>query len=199
MSTSKLGLTPADFHNAAQIIGCDVSAIMAVDSVESHDSGFFKDGRLAILFEPHVFYAQLKKVGINPIPLMKGNEDILRASWVPGMYGPYSIQWDKLLRAKGINITAALMSCSWGRFQTMGYNFRACGYNSVTEMVDKYNESEAEQLAGFCRYIMANHLDDELRAKEWEAFAELYNGPAWRKNDYANKLNTAEKQARASI
>ncbi len=192
----KLGLSEEDYKKAAGIIGCDVSTIKAVDSVESHGSGFFKDGSITILFEPHIFYSQLKKAGINPLPLMKGNEDIISASWKPGMYGPYSIQYAKLRKAKGFNIVAALKSCSWGRFQIMGFNYKMCGYNSVTEMVDKFAQSEFEQLNAFCVYIKSANLDDELNAKAWEAFAEQYNGPQWKKNDYANKLMNAEIDAR---
>lgn len=37
---------------------------------------FFAPGKPAILFEGHIFWSQLKKQGIDPSLIVKGNEDI---------------------------------------------------------------------------------------------------------------------------
>ncbi len=41
------------------------------------------------------------------------------------------------------------------------------------------------------RFIKANHLDDEIRAHNWAAFARGYNGAAYAKNAYDKKLAAA--------
>lgn len=183
-----LEITEQQYKEAAGIIGCDVACIKAVKQVEANGSGFMPDGSIKILFEPHVFWEQLKKVGIKPTL-----SDICYPNWQPGKYGAYSVQWKRLIRAKAIHKEAALKSASWGLFQVMGYNYGSCGYASVFEMINLFGYGEHEHLKAFAKFIVNRKLAVHLVNKEWGAFALGYNGKGYKANKYDEKLEAAYK------
>ena len=136
-------LTEQQFTDAAALLGCEVACIKAVNQVEASGSGFRKDGRPKILFEGHVFWKQLQALGMNPQQLQPGNEDILYPKYFsPNPYYKMD-QYLRLDKARIINADAADQSASWGAFQIMGGNYKACGYSSVDDFVkaqaDEYN------------------------------------------------------------
>lgn len=182
----KLGISEEAFKKAAAKIGCNIRAIKAVDKVESKGSGFLPSGEVKILFEPHIFWKELRKAGVTPVL-----SDICYPKWGTKPYGKESEQHARLQRAVKINRNAALMSASWGRFQIMGFNFKLCGCASLQGFINKMNESEEAQLELFVNYIINCYLDDELIEKDWSSFALQYNGPLYQKNNYHGKLNTA--------
>jgi hypothetical protein len=179
-------ITKRQYEEAAQLIGCDVAAIKAVEEVESKGDGFLTDGKPMILFEPHIFWKELRKRNITPVV-----SDICYPKWGSRPYGRYTEQHAKLEQAAAINREAALCSASWGKFQIMGFNWEACGCESLQEFINAVYKSEDEQLRMFCNYIMHVGLDDELREKDWAGFACSYNGPLYRKNNYDGKLAMA--------
>jgi hypothetical protein len=165
--------------------------LQAVDAVESGGNGFLANGQLKILFEPHIFWKQLRMAGISPEGFAKKHPGILSPVWDAKLYSLGGSSYDKLDIAKRIHEEAALKSASWGRYQIMGFNHVAAGYTSVRDMVAAYSLGEVVQLKSFCRYIMAVHLDDELKAQDWAGFARGYNGPQYWKNKYDKKLEQA--------
>lgn len=184
-------ISEQQFINSAKALNVEVAAIKAVAEVESSGDGFLPDGKPKILFEPHIFWKQLRTKGIDPNLFMEENPDILYSSWKPGAYGPVSKQHDRLDRAAKINREAALLSASWGRFQVMGFNWKVCGAASLQEFIDDMFESEDKQLDRFTIYIKNTFLDDELRGHDWAGFARGYNGPQYLKNKYDAKLKAA--------
>ena len=44
---------------------------------------------------------------------------------------------------------------------------------------------------GSTRYIKVNNLVDELQRKDWAVFAKGYNGVAYKRNNYDEKLRQA--------
>jgi hypothetical protein len=179
------------FSNSAQILNVEVAAIKAVAEVESRGDGFLTDGKPKILFEPHIFWKQLREKGIDPNLFMEENPDILYPKWKSGAYGPVSKQHDRLEKAARINREAALLSASWGKFQIMGFNWKLCGVASLQEFINNMYESEDGHLRLFTIYIQNTFLDDELRNHDWAGFARGYNGPLYHKNRYDIKLKTA--------
>lgn len=197
-----------DFIEAANLLGCEVAAIKAVIEVETGNRGGFllnKDVNPllknpdeyskypVILFEGHIFYRQLKNKGIEPEKFMNTDTaDILYKSWTKNYYGSKWEEYDRLDRACQIDNEAALLSCSYGLGQIMGFNYKACGYKSVFDFTEDMSESEGKQLLAFCNFIKSNKkLLDSLRAKDWKIFAYNYNGPEYSKNSYDKKLNQA--------
>jgi N-acetylmuramidase len=74
----------------------------------------------------------------------------------------------------------------------MGKNYRAAGYNSVSQMVDRMASAESEHLAAFVRFVQADTaMHQALKAKDWAGFAKRYNGRRYKDNDYDAKMAEA--------
>lgn len=186
---SKLGLTLENFTSAAAIIGCEVAAIRAVADVESHGEGFITwRGQLVpkILFERHKFYKYTNGQFAGSHP------DLCNKT--PGGYGSVSVQHDKLTAAAALDRTAALMSCSWGKFQVMGFNYALAGYRDLQTFINAAYNTEFDHLLMFTNFVLNTGLGKHLRSLDWAAFAKGYNGPDYKKNHYDNKMATAYKK-----
>jgi N-acetylmuramidase len=184
-------ITEQMFVEASKAFTLEAALIKAVAEVESRGEGVLPDGRPKILFEPHIFWKQLQAHKLNPKSFQKGNTDILYPSWKSSAYGPVSGQHDRLERASRIHREAALASCSWGKFQVMGFNWKACGSSSLQDFINSMYKGEEEQLVLFLRYLEKTGLIKALRLKDWRSFAAGYNGPLYAKNNYHNKLKAA--------
>lgn len=186
-------LTDEDFTQIAELLGCEPAALKAVQQVETGGrGGFCSPGKPAILFEGHIFWTQLKKRGSNPEDYVKGNENILYPKWEKGYYKGGIGEYDRLEQARKINREAADASASWGMFQIMGFNYAACGEESIESFVRSMCESEFKQLLLTANFIKKNsQMLQALQAKDWAVFAKCYNGPAYAQNRYDVKLEVA--------
>lgn len=186
-------LIDEDFTQVAELLGCEPAALEAVQQVETGGrGGFFSPGRPAILFEGHIFWTQLKKRGSNPEDYVKGNENILYPKWEKGHYKGGIGEYDRLEQARKINREAADASASWGMFQIMGFNYAACGEESIESFVRSMCESEFKQLLLTANFIKKNsQMLQALQARDWAVFAKCYNGPAYAQNRYDVKLEAA--------
>lgn len=186
-------LIDEDFTQVAELLGCEPAALKAVQQVETGGrGGFFSPGRPAILFEGHIFWTQLKKRGSNPEDYVKGNENILYPKWEKGHYKGGIGEYDRLEQARKINREAADDSASWGMFQIMGFNYAACGEESIESFVRSMCESEFKQLLLTANFIKKNsQMLQALQARDWAVFAKCYNGPAYAQNRYDVKLEAA--------
>jgi hypothetical protein len=189
-------ITSQQYKDAATRLRCEPEAIRAVDQVEAPGGGFDSHGTLVILFEPHIFYKELRRAGIDPDPLVKQYPRLVSPVWNPNLYGGHSEQWGKLTQAMKIHKEAAEKSASYGRYQIMGQNYKAAGYDSVDLMLTDYQKGEDRQLNSFVTYILKNQLDDELRSHDWASFARQYNGPSYWKNQYDTKIRKAYENAK---
>jgi hypothetical protein len=182
-------LTARDVDNAAAEIGCEVAALRAVLAVESRNSGFDAKRRPIILFEPHVFYRNLQ--GAERQRAVE--EGLAYQKWGAKPYPRgQDAQYDRLSRAAKIDEEAAFRSISVGLGQVLGKNYAAAGCSSAVEMFEQARESEAAQLGHMLGFIRARRIDDDLRNRNWETFARVYNGPgqvkkysAWLAREYA--------------
>jgi hypothetical protein len=191
----------SDIKAAAEQLGVEPCALQAVCEVESNGNGFLQDGRPKILFEPHIFWRELKKRGYNPAGLLTRADvrnihgdisDILYEKWGARPYGSEAAQWGRLTRARAIDEEAALKSASWGAFQIMGFNYAACGFKSVRGFVEVMTiGGYAGQLEALGGFLTANNLVRHLAAKNWAAFAKGYNGAGYAQNQYDTKLAQA--------
>lgn len=174
--------TDGAIGKAASDIGCDVAAVKAVIDVESK-GGFQKDKRPKILFERHHFHRHTggRHSGSHP--------DISSAK--SGGYKGGAAEYERLERAIGLDRAAALKSASWGAFQIMGSNHKAAGFGDVESFCRAMCQSEDDHLRAFVSFVKTNRLDDELCRRDWDGFARGYNGPNYRKYDYANKMRAA--------
>lgn len=186
---AKPTLTEQDFQRAAKKLRCEVPAIKAVAEVESRGKGFYASGFPVILFERHIFrkYTQGRYNKTHP-----------HLSGPAGNYGAAGQnQINKFNEAFKLNPIAAMKSCSWGKFQIMGFNYEICGYEDVGSFVDAMKESEGKHLDAFVEFVIGNGLAIHLRTKNWTAFAKGYNGAGYKKNNYDVKM--AKAYARHSV
>lgn len=187
-----MSLSEQDFQKAAERLGIEVAAVKVVREVETGGrGGFLPSGRPPILFEGHIFWRELGKKGINPESVRAGNEDILYRAWTRQYYSGGEKEYTRLEKAMKIHEEAALASVSWGMFQILGNNFAECGKRNVTDFVETMRRSEADQLMLFVAYLEKRKLQVYLRNKDWAGFARKYNGPAYAKNKYDEKLEAA--------
>lgn len=214
-----LDLTPAkmtdrDIETRAASINVDPAMIKAFVRVEAPNGGFDSQGRPTILYERHYFHRLFvvpRKPGDTVQSLTNerqrimdsGNRDICWPRALTGAktdsagraipeydrYGPNSLQYPRLERARAFSDTAALMSASWGAFQVMGENGVAFGWSSVQAFHRAMQASEVDHLDSFIAYAMGRRgaivkggpvysLIDALRSKNFDVIAGLYNGPA---------------------
>lgn len=174
-----------DLPRVGALLGVGEDEIHAVLDVEAAGSGFDRQGRLKMLFEPHVFYRLL--------PLAKRETAVAQglayATWRPGAYPPDS--YPRLLRAMAIDETAALKACSWGLGQILGENHMAAGYDTPQAMVADFCADEDNHLEAMIRFIKTAKLDGHLRRHDWANFARGYNGPGYARHGYHIKLAAA--------
>lgn len=191
-------LSQADLQAAADSLGADLAAVMAVNEVESRGEGFVPGsrGQPTILFERHIMARRLQANGIDPTPHIAAQPHIVNPQ--PGGYTSGAGEHVRLAAAQRIHLPSALESTSWGRFQIMGFHWQALGYHSAEAFAAAMSESEAQQLQAFVRFIQADkRLLDALRAQDWTSFARIYNGPAYDRgdddpsNDYDARLAAA--------
>jgi hypothetical protein len=186
-----------DIENQAKIVNISPAALKSVTTVEAAGSGFLTNGKLKILFEGHIFWAELKKRGKNPSELSNStNRDILYERWTKEFYSKNSAdEHGRLDRARSIDSEAANRSASWGMFQIMGNNCEMIGYKTVEAMIEDFFLHERNQLKGFIVFIQKRKIDGYLRERNWSKFAEGYNGPGYKANQYDEKLAKAYLQA----
>jgi hypothetical protein len=150
-------------------------ALAIADVESSGGSGFGKDGRMIIRFEPHIFRAQTKAILGNTVepPLFKR--------------GGQAEEWAMFNAAAAVNREAALKSISMGMFQTMGFNHKVVGYSTAEAMFEAYSADQKAQIAGFfdfCANVKGREakgapwikLDEAARKGMWLVFARGYNG-----------------------
>lgn len=198
---NRLVLPLSALQAAAASLGCSLPAVQAVVEVESAGSGFLSDGSVRVLFEGHIFWKYTRG------RWEEGYPTLCYPKWTTAHYARGTNADERgtkelvrLKRAMTLDRPAALMSASYGMFQIMGFNFPLCGYRNVDEFYAKMQQSAKHQLNAFCAYIEHTGLADELRDRRWADFARKYNGPAYQKNRYDEKLAVAyTKHAKGGI
>ena len=178
-------LVESDYVKAANFLGVESAVIKAFVAVEAAGRGFFADGRAKILFEAHIFHQQTRGKFTREHPRISSR------GWNRSLYYGGPREYERLEQAKALDKTAALCSASWGLGQVMGFNFKACGYQSVDAFVADMQRSEGKQILAMCAFLRTNGLVPAMKAKNWTELARRYNGPAYLVNNYHVKLAQA--------
>ena len=178
-------LTEQDYTKAAKSLGCEVAALKAVVSVEASGEGFLDTGEPKILYEPHIFSR------LTDRKYDKSHPKLSYRKWKTLPYGPVTAQHSKLAQASSLDREAALQSCSWGTFQIMGFNWKACGYKSLQAFINAMYRGVDGHLEAFLGYIKTRGLADELQRLDWAGFAYGYNGEGYKVNRYDERMEKA--------
>lgn len=221
-------IADADWAQSAAGLDCDVNVLKAFAKVESGGRNSFwrlnngEGAHLpAILYERH-YFSRLTK-GVHD----KEHPDV---SWPTGyrtrkqlgkddkrmhdervdaddVYSDYASSYLRLIRAYDLDPTAALKSCSWGKFQIMGDNCSLCGEDDIKPFITKMCTSEHAQVALIAEFIRNKprawknpknkslgkeiSLWDAVKTRNWRAIAFNYNGPSYETYSYHTKLEQA--------
>jgi hypothetical protein len=193
--------TKDDIYKVAANLQVEPAAVAAVIAVEASSRAFNPPGSITpqgldvsgwpiIRFEAHVFYRELKDVGIDPIPLLSKYPTILSKVRNDKLAkGPVK-DYDRLLIARALNLEAANKSASWGAFQILGTNHLFAGFQTVAAFVEAMKTSEG-QLTAFEHFIRTYNVKllPCLQKHIWTTFARIYNGPGYALNGYHTKLH----------
>ena len=179
------GLTDEDFSIVADELGVEVAAIKAVVSIEAGNAmkGFWAPGVPIINFDRTMYNKYRSKA-----PSKSGAKG---EKVPPGLTGYALRQWTQLINARKTNAQGANMGTFWGMFQIGGFNYKLCGCTSVNEFVELMAYSELEQLELFAAFIINTGMVNDLKAKNWAAFARKYNGPSYARRGYHTKMAAA--------
>ena len=192
-----------DIPRLAHRIGVGEDEIHAFAEVEAANSGFDSQGRPRMLFEPHVFYRNLR-AGERDQAVTQG---LAYKKWRPGSYPRDS--YPRLAEALTINQSAALKAASWGRLQVLGENYAMCGYVSPEQMVSEMMHDEENHLEAGINYILAAGIDDDLRSlagltqpttpADCAPIVRVWNGAGYAKGGYHIKFAKAHNKWRNTV
>lgn len=114
------------------------------------------------------------------------------------LYGPSGLyQYKRLTKAYQLDRSAALQSCSWGKFQIMGFNYSSAGYKDVFEFVKSMSTGDPAHIKAFLKFAKSNKtLSSGLKEIDFEKIAEGHNGAGWRSvnPEYANNIERFYKE-----
>lgn len=193
-----LFLTDQQIEKAAIKNELELALVKAVIKVESNGRGFLSDGRPKILFEGHKFWSYLKNKGqysdAEMRELASKHPNILHKTPDRSQYKGGAAEHDRLNAAKAIDEGSALKSASYGLFQIMGFNHGVAGHKKLENFIDAMYTSEEKHLEAFFEFCKSNRLIKHLQNKDWHNFARGYNGAAYAKHGYHEKLERAYNQ-----
>lgn len=206
-------LTDSQIRQIASENGLEYGVIKAIYQVESRGAGFLRDGQPKILFERHIFYKELTKLGfITLAKQMSGLAPSLchKSPTPKGGYGGEGRQHERLQNAQNLLLKVrpdadenlqqvirecALKACSWGLGQIMGFNYKLAGFDNLQAFINAMYQDEKAQLQAMINFLKSAGLEKAMKNKDWRAIARGYNGVAYAKFDYHNKLARAYTMA----
>lgn len=162
------------------------AAICAIIATESSGGGF-RNGKMVIRFENHVFDRQWGKK--NPTEYAKHFQYNGSKAWTGHQFraietepwlDPHKSQdteWLVFTFASKLDEAAAIQSISMGAAQMMGFNYKLLGYKTPKQMYDAHQASAHYQILGMFDFIkQSGPMIKALRVGDWTTFARYYNG-----------------------
>jgi hypothetical protein len=169
----------------ASRIDCGEDELHAFLDVEAAGSGFDKQGRPKMLFEPHGFYRNLSVARRNEAV----NAGLAYKAWKPGNYPADS--YPRLIKAMAIDETAALKAASWGLGQILGENHKLVGYATPQMMVRAFMDDEEKHVEAIVAFLIETGIADDLKAHRWAVVARVYNGKEYARHNYHGRMAIA--------
>jgi LysM repeat protein len=184
----------------AKSLDCEVAVLKAIADVETKGAAFrpinLKSGAAhvpTILYERHKFRDATNGKYNEDYPDLSGPRF--------SAYGSFKTSYLRLINAYRLDADAALMACSWGKFQIMGDEWKTCKLLSVERLVRQMCIDEPGQLqilAAFIRNKAGGKLGAAVKAKDWPSIALYYNGAAYADNSYDVKMKNAYEKHKAA-
>lgn len=178
-------LTNQDYRNSGARLGVPPAYIAAFAEVEANGAGFV-EGKPKLLFEPHRF----SRATMHRFDATQPTISYPRWGMVP-YPATQAARYAQLLKAVALDPWAGFASASYGKFQIMGENHEACGYDTPWAFAFAMAYDEPTQLKAFESFIRRAGILRPLKAALWGEVAERYNGTGYAKNRYDVKLAVA--------
>lgn len=187
---------PSEIRMAAAELWADPEQLLAVSAVEAPRGGWDSDGLLTCLYERHYLW---KRIAIK-VPVLSDP--------VPGGYtldadrDGINDSWEKVADvACRFGAHRAFECASWGKFQIMGAWWQRLGYRSAIDFVWRLSRAEAEHYRALVKFVSVNGLLTAFRKIDGDpencrAFAKGYNGPAYEKHGYHERIARAFRAQR---
>jgi hypothetical protein len=165
-------------------------AALAVWMVESGGRPFTQ-GRPVMRFENHVFWDHWGKDNPKTFDahFVFGGHGAAGKRWEnhkwretaadpwASFHGDQAKEYDVYHFARTLSgVELAAQSASWGGTQVMGFNHDLIGYGSAFDLVNAFARDLRWQVLGFFDFCRSAGLVDEIRAHDWVAFGNGYNG-----------------------
>ncbi|HEX2020187.1 MAG TPA: N-acetylmuramidase domain-containing protein [Aurantimonas sp.] len=194
MAVDKMVLAAA--RRAGEASGVDPAVLLAVALVETRGVALAKvDGRAEplIRFEGHHFDRLLAAPARQ-----RARAEGLASPRAGAVANPAAqeARWRLFERAAAIDAAAAISATSWGLCQVMGGHWQALGYGSAEALREAARASVDGQFAIGARFLKLGHLDRRLADGDYAGFARRYNGPAYQRNRYDEKIAAAWRESR---
>lgn len=189
-------LTEEDYARVAEELDVEPAVIKAVVDIEAgkNHEGFWKEGKPLINFDLTMYRKYAPRHGVSLKKAQKKKPEIFSRPDVKKHGSAQAAQYARLEAACEIDSASAMESTFWGMFQIGGFNWQKCGTADVGEFVRLMSRSEDDQLELFARFIKNNGMLEDLRKKQWLAFALKYNGPKAKARGYHKRLAAAYKR-----
>lgn len=187
-------LTDEDYNEIAANLGVEAAAIRAVVDIETGKTrtGFHAEGKPIINFDLPVFRRTAARMGINLS--RHTSSEALQGLKISKYGSQQKAQQARLDAAMAIDSIAAIESTFYGMFQIGGFNWKLCGAKSPQDFVERMSRSEYDQLELFANFIRNAGMLKYLKAKNWAAFAKMYNGPAYASRGYHTRMAAAYRK-----
>lgn len=186
-------ITQEQLQSIARDLGdSNTKRIQAVAKVESGQyGGWFASGLPVILYERHLFWR------------LTSAANRVKSWFANSAAGDYTMDansngindsWEKLSYAACKDPLAAFQAVSIGEFQVLGRWYKQCGYDHPIEMLWAARNDEYAHYKMLRDYILnvgnlkAAFLKISSNPEHCRDFAKGYNGSAYAKYDYHNKI-----------
>jgi len=189
------------WKETAKNLDCEVAVLKAIAEVETKGAAFWRLNNEAGKQVPSILYERHKFRELTHSAYNKTHPDISgprytadKAAAADDRYGTHSTSYLRLMNAYRLDPAAALASCSWGKFQIMGGEYKTCNESSSEGMVEKMCVGESKQielLASFIRNKAGGKLWKAVKEKDWPNVALYYNGSKYKENSYDTKMQAA--------
>jgi len=191
-------ITPAHMASMADDMGCHPADLEAIAQVESGGFGWFRNGQIKILPEPHKFYSELPKAkraqALKLGLATRSYKETKASGHYKRMTGP-GPRYKLLQRMIDYDAKAAYRAISVGTYQMMGFNAETCGFGDAEDMFNQYVDSEVNQLRGFKAFLLDKGLKTAIQNRDFDKVELRYNGGGL-KGAYAKRMRSASNKLR---
>lgn len=182
----KVDLVPL-YQRVAKALDVKPEAVRAFAVVESDEKPFTEHGFPVVRFEA----AYWRKFRVASREAMRF-DTAKNLKDLDGRWAQFEDMWR-------VNETAAIMSHSFGVFQTMGFNFKLCLCADPQTFLTEMRTVEG-QFKLFERFVKSSPaLYSAIKLNRADQVGVHYNGPAYRKNKYDVKWAAATKAGGTSV